>query len=528
MTEKETNIFSEFLREFEDLFSEGAHDLGQTNTVEHVINTGDAGPIKSAARRVPMQRRQALNKMIAEMEENKVLKKSNSPWASPVVLAPKKDGTLRFCVDYRAINELTKKDAYPLPRIDDILESLQEAKYYCHLDLASGYWQVRVAEKDIPKTAFCVPDGLYEFVVMPFGLTDAPPTFQRLMNTVLKDHLGIRALVYLYDIIVWGKTIAETMDNLRLVFESVRAAGLKFKPSKCKFFRQSLDVLGHVVSPEGITTDPAKTELIDNWSQPRCIGDVRSFLGLASYYRKFIRNFADIARPLTMLTAKNVPFQWADDQETSFRALKVALSNPPVLVYPTTQGTFVLDTDASNNAIGAVLSQYQPGETLNDARVVAFGSKTLTDAERNYDTRGSQWCGVFDPESLPRKRDQRHRLLSPLTSRRVFGLWAQAAGSAAPNTTTPLRHSSKSGPNLALRRMPSTSELKRLVHLLCGLPPLVAQNMCKHVCAKHQRTQQLQMALRLLATPNTHTTTTTNTRTTHTQTTTTIPNAHQT
>jgi hypothetical protein len=387
MTSTEKTKFASLMEDYQDLFSEGAHDLGQTDVTHHTIDTGDARPIKGAARRVPMHRRDALNDMISEMETNDVVRKSNSPWASPVVLAPKKDGTLRFCVDYRALNEITRRDAYPLPRIDDILEALKDAKYYCHLDLASGYWQVKMADKDIAKTAFCIPGGLYEFLVMPFGLTNAPPTFQRLMNTVLRDHMGIRALVYLDDIIVWGATIEETMANLQLVFDSVRTAGLKFKPAKCKFFLQSLNVLGHVVSPAGISTDPAKAELIKNWPEPCNVREVRSFLGLASYYRKFIRNFAHMARPLTALTAKSVPFRWQQEQQTAFDVLKQALSSPPVLTYPTSEGTFVLDTDASNNAIGAVLSQIQPGESLSTARVVAFGSKTLSDAERNYDTR---------------------------------------------------------------------------------------------------------------------------------------------
>jgi hypothetical protein len=165
--------------DYRDIFSQGSHDIGKTNVVEHSIDTGDRDPIKAMPRRVPMHRRETLDRMIDEMQENDVIRKSDSPWASPIVLAPKKDGTLRFCVDFRALNEITRRDAYPLPRIDDILESLQGAQYYCHLDLASGYWQVRMSETDIGKTAFCVPGGLYEFLVMPFGLTNAPPTFQR-------------------------------------------------------------------------------------------------------------------------------------------------------------------------------------------------------------------------------------------------------------------------------------------------------------------------------------------------------------
>ena len=260
--------------------------------------------------------------MIKEMEQNNVVRKSDSAWASPIVLAPKKDGTLRFCVDFRALNAVTRKDAYPLPRIDDILETLQDVKYFCHLDLASGYWQVKMSEQDIPKTAFCVPGGLYEFLVMPFGLTNAPPTFQRLMNTVLKNHLGIRALVYIDDIIIWGTTMDEMISNLRLVFQSLRDADMKVKPSKCKLFRTSIDLLGHVISENGIATDPAKTEIITKWPAPRNVSDIRTFIGMTSYYRRFIRNYSAIVRPLTQLTTKDTPFKWTLSEQRAFAVLK--------------------------------------------------------------------------------------------------------------------------------------------------------------------------------------------------------------
>jgi transposase InsO family protein len=380
--------------EYRDIFSQGSNDIGQTDIVEHSIDTTGHEPIKAMPRRVPMHQQEKLDNMIVEMENNRVIQKSESAWASPIVLAPKKDGTLRFCVDFRAVNDITRKDAYPLPRIDDILESLQGVKYFCHLDLASGYWQVRMAEKDREKTAFCVPGGLWEFLVMPFGLTNAPPTFQRLMNTVLQNHLGVRALVYLDDIIIWGRTMDEMIDNLELIFESLRNAKLKLKPSKCKLFRTTIDLLGHVVSENGISTDPAKTCVIDKWPVPKKVSDVRTFLGTTSYYRRFIKNFSEIAQPLTRLTQKDIPFRWAEDEQRSFTSLKTLMTSSPVLGFPTAGGTFVLDTDASNNAIGAVLSQYQDGESLDDARVIAYGSKTLSASERNYDTRRKELLAV--------------------------------------------------------------------------------------------------------------------------------------
>ena len=289
LTPEQRRKTQEMLSSFADVFSQGAHDIGQTDIVQHKIETGTNSPIKCMPRRVPMHRQATLQSMVDEMEANGIIRRSDSSWASPIVLAPKKDGTLRFCVDYRALNEVTRKDAYPIPRIDDILEHLQGAKYFCHLDLASGYWQVKVDEESVPKTAFCIPGGLYEFTVMPFGLCNAPPTFQRLMNTILKPHLGKRAKVYLDDIVIWAKTMDEMIENLRLVLQSLREANLKLKPSKCKLFRESVDMLGHVISANGISTDPAKTKIVQNWPEPRNIGELRTFIGMTSYYRKFIR-----------------------------------------------------------------------------------------------------------------------------------------------------------------------------------------------------------------------------------------------
>jgi hypothetical protein len=248
----------QLIREYQDLWSQGGDDLGQTEMVQHEIKlrAGDEKPIKQAPRSIPIHRQPVVKEMINEMLVNQIIEPSDSPWASPVVLAPKPDGTLRFCVDYRKINNITEKDAYPLPKIEDLLNQLDGSKYFAKLDLAAGYWQVKMKEEDKPKTAFCIPTGLYQFLIMPFGLVNAPPTFQRLMNRVLGNLLGKIAIVYIDDILIFGRTPEELLDNLRMVLDKLRKAGLKLKPSKCEIFKEKLCFLGHEVNKEGIRPLP--------------------------------------------------------------------------------------------------------------------------------------------------------------------------------------------------------------------------------------------------------------------------------
>ena len=371
---------AKLLQHNRNTFSLPGEPLGRTTLVQHGIDTGDATPIKQPVRRPPFHMRSAAEKEVTDMLEKDVIEPSNSPWASPVVLVKKKDGSLRYCIDYRRLNAVTRKDSYPLPRIDDSLDSLGQAKYFSTLDLASGYWQIGLTEEAREKSAFCTTSGLFQFKVMPFGLTNAPATFQRLMERILAGLQWQICLVYIDDIIIFSRSAEEHLQQLQTVLSRLQAAGLKLKPKKCKLFRRKVSFLGHLVSEAGIETDPEKVAAVQKWPRPSTVTDVRSFLGFCSYYRRFIPEFASISKPLVRLTEKSVPFLWSDREEDAWLELKKRLTTAPILGYPHPDRTFVLDTDASDFGIGAVLSQVVDGREV----VIAYGSRVLSKAERRY------------------------------------------------------------------------------------------------------------------------------------------------
>ena len=249
-----------------------------------------------------------------------------SPWSSPIVLVTKKDGTKRFCVDYRKLNSVTVKDSYPIPRTDETLDSLTGSKWFSTLDLCSGYWLVELDEDAKQKSAFVVRGGLYQWTVMPFGLCNAPSTFERLMERIMTGLQWEVLLIYLADIIVFGKTVEEEIQRLRLVFQRLRMANLKLKPKKCALFQRKVLYLGHIVSEDGISTDPEKVQVIREWPTPRCLREVQSFLGLTSYYRRYVKGHSDIARPLQKLSEKNRVFNWTGLCEEAFNKLKECLT----------------------------------------------------------------------------------------------------------------------------------------------------------------------------------------------------------
>ena len=309
-----------------------------------------------------------------------------------MVLVAKKDGTTRFCVDYRKLNAITNMDVHPLPRIDDSLDQLADSRYFSTLDLALGYWQVGMSEESQEKTAFVTWNGLYEFNVMPFGLCNAPATFQRLMERVLSGAVRDKYLIYLDDILVMGRTFEEHIENLRMVFDCLLKAGLRLKPGKCKLVRQQVEYLGYIVSSTSISADPTKVLAVQDFPKPTELRALRAFLSLTSYYRRFISCYSTIAQPLYHLTHKDMPYQWTDACENAFVQLKHSLTQAPVLAYPRFDADFFLETDASGTGLGAVLSQKQGDNTV---RPIAFASRTtLQPHERNYGISELEGLGV--------------------------------------------------------------------------------------------------------------------------------------
>ena len=368
------------LREYLDVFAQGSGDLGRAEVVEHQIHT-HGPPLRQPLRRQPPGYRLEEQRQVKEMQAQGVVRPSQSPWASPEVLVKKKDGSLRFCVDYRKLNEVTIKDAQPLPRIDDALDALQGSMFFSTLDLQKGYFQVPLRPQDREKTAFATSFGeLWEFNVLPMGVCNGPATFSRLMERVLQGLQWKQCIAYLDDIIVFAPTFPEHLKRLRAVFQRLREAKLKLKPGKCTLARPQVAFLGHVVSREGLQADPAKVQAIEGVPTPRTVREVRSFLGLASYYRRFVPGFATVARPLHRLLEKPHGWEWSGECQAAFQALKQALMQPPIMAYPDYNLPFRVAADASNFGLGAVLSQLHGDRE----RVVMYASRSLTTGERNY------------------------------------------------------------------------------------------------------------------------------------------------
>ena len=370
----------DLLNKHADTFAKSSADLGFCSILQHDIDTGDHYPIKQPPRRPPLAARDEEDKILQEMLQTGVIEPSMSPWASPVCLVRKKDGNFRFCVDYRRVNAISKKYAFPVPNINDALDSLRGNRYFATADLLSGYWQLGLTERAKERSAFCTKRGLFQFTKMPFGLAGAPTSFCRLMSIVFADLLWVICVCYIDDLIIFGRTEQELLDRLDVVFSRLREVGLKLKANKSVLFRQEVEFLGHLVTAEGIQPLPQKLEVIRDWPTPHCIRDVRAFYGLASYYRKFVRDFATIAEPLTRLTRKNAIFQWTEEAERAFQKLKAALMAASTLAFPRPDLPCILDTDASDVAAGGVISQLIDGQE----HPIAFFSRVLNEAQRNY------------------------------------------------------------------------------------------------------------------------------------------------
>ena len=355
-------------------------DAGHFSAIQHEIDTACAAPVRERVRRTPRGFEEEEEKCLKEQLAAGVIRPSSSAWAAPTVLVCKGDGSVRWCIDYRSLNCRTLKDAYPLPRMDMCFDSLGSVQYFSTLDLQSGYWQIQVAKEDVPKTAFITKYGLYEYLKMPFGLCNAPSTFQRCMELVFRGLQWKTLLIYLDDIIILGSSMDENLERLDEALARLEDAHLKLKPSKCKLLQTEVLFLGHIVSAQGMKPNPRLVEAVKDWDVPRNRKDVQRFLGLCNYYRRFVPHFSNLANPLTHLTSKNVDFQWTTETQQSFDALKAALCAAPLLAYPLPEGDYILDTDASNVAIGGILSQVQDGEE----RVIAYSSKKLDKQQRRY------------------------------------------------------------------------------------------------------------------------------------------------
>ena len=342
-----TKELAELLSEYSDVISTGPQDLGTTSLITHTVETSSERPIRQAPRRIPVHLQSEVKAHVDDLLHRDIISPSTSPWSAPIVTVRKPDQSLRLCVDYRKLNAITIKEAYPIPRVGTAIDQMSSATVFSTLDLTSGYWQVELDQAARQRAAFVTPFGLYEWRSMPFGLCNAPATFQRLMNEVLGDLQGSICMVYLDDFVIYSRSVGEHFRHLRTVLQRLRQAGLKIKPQKCRLFADSVTFLGHRLSAEGVSPDPAKYAAVRDWPTPSSPTAVRQFTGFATYYRRFIPNFSTIAAPLNKLTEKQASFQWTPACQDAFEALRHQLVTAPVLAYPDPGRPFLLDTDAS-------------------------------------------------------------------------------------------------------------------------------------------------------------------------------------
>ena len=372
-----------------DVFSKHKADIGCCNFVEHEIEIEEGSvPHREGARRMTPNKSEACRKEIEMLMEYDMIEPSKSPWACGVVMAKKKGGQLRFCCDFRYLNAVTIKDAYPIPRIDESLSKLGDAKFFTTLDLGSAFWQVPLRKQDREKTGFACELGLFQWKRMPFGLCNATATFQRLMAQALTSvtkKYGNLIMCYVDDVVIATPTLEDHIERLEEVFSCMKQAGLKCKPSKCEILRDSIKYLGRLVDKHGVRPDPEAVEAVLTWKAPKTDTQLMSFLGFANYYRELIKGYADKIYPMQRLMRnKGKKFTWTDEAQVSFENIKRELCEAPVLGMPTEKGMFVLDTDASVVAISGILHQEQEWNGRTVLRPIAYGSKVLSDTEMKY------------------------------------------------------------------------------------------------------------------------------------------------
>jgi hypothetical protein len=375
------------VQEYPDVFPAELPGMPPDRDIEFLIELlPGMPPISKRPYRMPINELVEPKKQIAELQAKGFILPSSSPWGAPVLFVEKKDRTQRMCVDYLSLNEVTIKNKYPLPRIEDLFDQMKGASIFSKIDLRSGYHQLKIRESDIPKTAFHTRYRLYEYTVMSFGLTNAPAYFMYLMNKVFMKYLDKFIVVFIDDILIFSKMVEEHEDHLRLVLGKLRSNQLYAKFSKCEFWLTEVAFLGHVISAGGFSVDPGKVKDVLNWMPPTTASEIWSFLGLAGYYRCFIKDFSKIAKPMTKLLEKNKAFEWTTECQASFEELRKRLTSTSVLVLSDLTKKFDIYCHASRQGLGCVLMQ--------EGQVVCYASCQLRKHEENYHTHDLELAAV--------------------------------------------------------------------------------------------------------------------------------------
>ena len=390
LTDEQRGKAVDLLNRHESVFSRGEFDVGRTSLISHHINTQGHKPVRQPLRRHPIAYLDAIDDYVDQLQAHDIIEPSSGPWASNIVCVKRKDGRLRLCCDFRGVNARTYHDSYPLPNPDSLMDSLNGSSWFSTCDLRAGYHNIPVHEDDRDKTQIITRRGTWRWKLMPFGLSTSPSTCQRLMDLLFSGLSYQSVLTFLDDIIIFAKSFDELIERMDVVFGRLRAANLKLHAKKCHLFQRRVEFLGHVVSHAGIEVQKDKTEAVSDWPVPTNVSELRSFLGLASYYRRFVPSFSIVAAPLFELTRKGRKFEWTDEQQTAFDELKRRLTSAPILSAPTRDGTYSVSVDASTQGLGVVVEQSQNGCD----RVIAYASRTLTASEKGYCTTRLEVLGV--------------------------------------------------------------------------------------------------------------------------------------
>ena len=393
---KQKQELTQFLHKNRDIFASGYHELGQCNTYLHKIETDpNSKPVKMPFYRTTPSNHSEINRQVEDLLKNDIIQESNSEWHSPCLLVKKASGEFRLVTDFRKLNKITKPMSFPLPRLECVFDTIGQshAQIFTSLDLHSAFLQIGMHPDSRHKAAFITQNGIYEYKRMPYGLMNAPVSFQMVMTQVLRGLTWRQCLIYLDDILVFSETFDDHLTHLNQIFSRLRNANLKLKPSKCDFAAKEIKYLGHIISKHGVRTDPEKTKAVSTFPLPKTQKDVRSFLGMCNYYRKFVQNYSKITSPLNNLLCKDVKFEWTDECQNSFDSLKKALVSSPILSYPDMSRNFTLTCDASSSAIGFVLGQLDGN---GKEHVIAYGGRSLSPCEKKWSTSEQEMLAVLE------------------------------------------------------------------------------------------------------------------------------------